>query len=135
MRRRTRLLTAVVTLVALALPLWASHAQTALAARPHATKTNLVMWWWGDQEAAGALGWLRRSIALYEKLHPNITITEQLQTTTGLYPKFEAAAATRKGPDIQYLWGGINVLTESWRGYMAPVSDYIPASELSHYLN
>ena len=132
MRRGTRLLALVATVLVLAMSMRAGQTQ---AARAGAAKVNLVMWWWGDQEAAGAAGWLKRSIALYEKLHPNITITQQLQTTTGLYPKFEAAAATRKGPDIQYLWGGINTLTESWRGYMAPISDYIPPSELKHYLN
>ncbi len=97
--------------------------------------TTLTMWWWGEQEAQGAQAWLNQSVKLYEKLHPNIVINTVLQTTNGLYPAFETAAKAHRGPDIQYLWGGINTLGEAWPGYLAPVSDYIPASELKHYLN
>lgn len=100
-----------------------------------AGKTTLTMWWWGEQEAQGAQKWLNESIALYEKAHPNIAINPVLQTTNGLVPAFETAAKARRGPDIQYLWGGINTLAEAWPGYIAPMSDYIPASELKHYLN
>jgi multiple sugar transport system substrate-binding protein len=104
-------------------------------AHPAAGSITLTMWWWGDQEAHGAKGWLNQTIKLYEKAHPNIQINAVLQTTDGLYPAFETAAKAKHGPDIQYLWGGINTLTEVWPGYVAPISDLIPASELKHYLN
>jgi raffinose/stachyose/melibiose transport system substrate-binding protein len=112
----------------------------ALAAIPaHAHRaagtTALTMWWWGDQEAQGAKGWVNETIKLYEKAHPDIAINAVLQTTNGLYPAFETAAKAHRGPDIQYLWGGINTLAEAWPGYIAPMSDYIPAAELKHYLN
>ncbi len=116
-------------------------ALTAAAAPVHvdrvhaAGKVTLTMWWWGEQEAQGAQKWLNESIKLYEKAHPNITINPVLQTTNGLVPAFETAAKAHRGPDIQYLWGGINTLAEAWPGYIAPMSDYIPASELKHYLN
>ena len=58
-----------------------------------------------------------------------------LQTTDGLIPAFKAAAAAKKGPDIQYFWGGIWSLDDAWLGNTKPVSDYIPKSELAHYLN
>jgi len=96
---------------------------------------NLQMWWWGEQEAAGAKGWLSQTIALYEKKHPNVKIKTVLQTTDGLIPAFKAAAAAKKGPDIQYFWGGIWSLDDAWTGNTRPVSDYIPKSELAHYLN
>ena len=96
---------------------------------------NLTMWWWGEQEAAGAKGWLAQTIALYEKKHPNVKIKTVLQTTDGLIPAFKAAAAAKKGPDIQYFWGGIWSLDDAWIGNTKPVSDYIPKSELAHYLN
>ena len=96
---------------------------------------NLTMWWWGEQEAAGATGWLKQTIALYEKKHPNVTIKTVLQTTDGLIPAFKAAAAAKKGPDIQYFWGGIWSLDDAWAGNTKAVSDYIPRSELKHYLN
>jgi multiple sugar transport system substrate-binding protein len=93
------------------------------------------MWWWGEDEAAGAKKWLAQTVALYHKKHPNVTIKTVLQTTNGLVPAFKAAAAAKKGPDIQYFWGGIWSLEDAWAGATKPVSDYIPASELKHYLN
>ena len=116
---------------------------TASAARPTArgaqedpsADVNLTMWWWGEQEAAGAKNWLAQTIKLYEKKHPNISIKTVLQTTDGLIPAFKAAAAAKKGPDIQYFWGGIWSLDDAWLGNTKPVSDYIPRSELRHYLN
>src|SRR5690242_2007814 len=96
---------------------------------------NLTMWWWGEQEAAGAKKWLADTIALYHKKHPNVTIKTVLQTTNGLVPAFKAAAAAKKGPDLQYFWGGIWSLEDAWAGSTKPVSDYIPKSELKHYLN
>jgi raffinose/stachyose/melibiose transport system substrate-binding protein len=96
---------------------------------------NLTMWWWGEQEAAGAKKWLADTVKLYEKKHPNVTIKTVLQTTDGLIPSFKAAAAAKKGPDIEYFWGGIWSLDDAWAGNTKPVSDYIPMSELKHYLN
>ena len=130
-----------VTLVAAALA-----ATAALAARSGSSATeahkafptepvNLTMWWWGEQEAAGAKSWLSQTIALYEKKHPNVKIKTVLQTTDGLVPAFKAAAAAKKGPDIQYFWGGIWSLDDAWLGNTKAVSDYIPKSELAHYLN
>ena len=72
------------------------------------------MWWWGEQEAAGAKTWLAETVALYQKKHPNVTIKTVLQTTDGLVPAFKAAAAAKKGPDIQYFWGGIWSLDDAW---------------------
>lgn len=114
-----------------ALALGATPAYVSRAASP----ITLTMWWWGDQEAQGAQGWVNETIRLYEKAHPNITIKAVLQTTNGLVPAFETAARAHRGPDIEYLWGGINTLAEAWPGYLAPISDYIPAGELKHYLN
>jgi raffinose/stachyose/melibiose transport system substrate-binding protein len=96
---------------------------------------HLVMWWWGDQEAPGAKGWLKKTVAAYEKEHSNVTIETVLQTTDGLIPGFQAAAAAKQGPDIQYFWGGIYSQQPAWAGSIVPVSDYIPKDELTHYLN
>src|SRR3954451_10516559 len=116
-------------------------AQSGRAAAPAGTAAfptgpvHLTMWWWGEQEAAGAKGWLADTVKLYEKKHPNVTIKTVLQTTDGLVPAFKAAAQAKKGPDIQYFWGGIWSLEDAWAGSTKPVSDYIPASELKHYIN
>ena len=112
-----------------------ASASTASAKAFPTGPVNLTMWWWGEQEAAGAKKWLADTVALYHKKHPNVTIKTVLQTTNGLVPAFKAAAAAKKGPDLQYFWGGIWSLEDAWAGSTKPVSDYIPKSELKHYLN
>jgi raffinose/stachyose/melibiose transport system substrate-binding protein len=98
-------------------------------------KIHLTMWWWGQQEAHGSAGWLATTIKLYEKLHPNVTITPVLQTTSGLVPAQTTACSAKHGPDIFYYWGGIWNIQDAWQGCMRPISDYIPQSELKHYIN
>ena len=139
MGKRVRILALAVFAVALALGLAsfggsARSAPVKRAAFPTGP-VNLTMWWWGEQEAAGAKKWLNDTIALYHKKHPNVAIKTVLQTTDGLIPAFKAAAAAKKGPDLQYFWGGIWSLDDAWAGNTKPVSDYIPRSELKHYLN
>jgi raffinose/stachyose/melibiose transport system substrate-binding protein len=96
---------------------------------------SLTMWWWGEQEAPGAKKWLQQTVDAYHQVHPNVTINTNLQTTDGLVPSFEAAAAAKKGPDLQYFWGGIYSQQPGWKDQITPVSDYIPATELAHYTN
>lgn len=96
---------------------------------------HLVMWYWGEQEAPGAKKWLTETVAAYEKQHPNVTIDTVLQTTDSLIPAFQAAAAAKQGPDLQYFWGGIYSQQPAWSGQILPVSDYIDAAELKHYTN
>jgi raffinose/stachyose/melibiose transport system substrate-binding protein len=104
-----------------------------------AAKSNgpitLTMWYWGQQEAHGLSTFLSQSVKRYEKLHPNITIKTVLQSTDNLMPNFAAAAKAKKGPDIEYRWGGIWSLQDAWDGNLAPISDYVPSSERAHYLN
>jgi multiple sugar transport system substrate-binding protein len=93
------------------------------------------MWWWGEQEAPGAEKWLADTVSAYKAKRPNVTVKTVLQTTDGLIPSFEAAAAAKQGPDIQYFWGGIYSQQPYWDGSTVPVSDYITADELKHYTN
>ncbi len=74
-------------------------------------------------------------MAAYEAAHPNVKIKTVLQSTDNLMPNFAAAAKAKKGPDIEYRWGGIWALQDAWDGNLAAVSDYIPKSEWQHYLN
>jgi len=113
----------------------AARAQSGALTKSSADKVNLTMWWWGEQEAAGAKAWLNETIKLYQQKNPNITIKTVLQTTDGLIPAFKAAAAAKKGPDLQYFWGGIWSLDDAWAGNTKAISDYIPQSEYKHYLN
>ena len=100
-----------------------------------AEPVKLVMWWWGEQEAPGAQKWLDETVAKYQELHPEITIETVLQSTDSLIPAFQAAAAAKEGPDIQYFWGGVWTLEFAWDGAITPVDDLIPAEERAHYIN
>ncbi len=120
-------------LLALAAATLTGFSATATA-RPQGS-TKLVMWWWGDQEAAGLKGFVAASIKRYEAAHPGIKIEAVLQSTDNLLPNFAAAAKAKKGPDIIYRWGGIWSLQDAWDGNLAPLSDYLGKAEMSHYLN
>ncbi|HEY4621352.1 MAG TPA: extracellular solute-binding protein [Gaiellaceae bacterium] len=143
MRRKLKLGAAAVLAAALvvggavaAVPAQPTKADRTLTGKQFPTgPVNLTMWWWGEQEAKGAKKWLDQTIELYKKKHPNVSIKAVLQTTDGLIPAFKAAAAAKKGPDIQYFWPAIWTLEDAWAGNIKPVSDYIPRSELRHYLN
>ncbi|MGQ9626116.1 MAG: extracellular solute-binding protein [Anaerolineae bacterium] len=105
------------------------------AAPPGQEQIILTLWWWGEQEAPGAQNWLEETIALYEEAHPGVKIEHVLQTTSGLMPAFQAAAEAKKGPDIQYLWGGIWTLEHAWKGDIVPISDYWPQEEIDHLIS
>jgi len=87
---------------------------------PAAEKIKLVVWWWGEQEAPGAQKWMDEAV---------------LQSTDTLIPAFQAAAAAKEGPDIQYFWGGVWTLESVWAGALIPLDDLIPAEERAHYIN
>jgi multiple sugar transport system substrate-binding protein len=102
---------------------------------PVAEPVNLVVWWWGEQEAPGAQQFMDETIAMYQKENPNVTIEAVLQSTDTLIPAFQSAAAAKEGPDIQYFWGGVWTLENAWSGAIIPLDDLIPAEEMSHYIN
>ena len=134
MRRRFWVIGGIACVAAVVLAGASLAARTSKSA-PAAEKVNLTMWWWGEQEAAGAKTWLAETVKLFEQKYPNVTIKTVLQTTDGLVPAFKAAAAAKKGPDLQYFWGGIWSLDDAWAGHTKAISDYIPQSEVKHYLN
>lgn len=106
---------------------------TAAAETTSGEPIKLVFWWWGEQEAPGLEKWLKETVDLYQKAHPNITIETVLQSTDTLISAFKSAAAAQQGPDLQYFWGGIFTIEDAWAGNIVPVSDYIPEDELKHY--
>jgi multiple sugar transport system substrate-binding protein len=100
-----------------------------------AEPVELVMWWWGEQEAPGAQEWLDETVELYQTENPNVSIETVLQSTDSLIPAFQSAMAAEEGPDIQYFWGGVWTLEFAWGGGVAPIDDLIPEEELAHYIN
>ena len=97
-----------------------------------AEPVKLVIWWWGEQEAAGLEGFMKESTEMYTKEHPNVTFELVLQSTESLVEAFRAAGAAGEGPDIQYFWGGILTIEDAWNGFIVPISDYLSEEELGH---
>lgn len=93
-------------------------------------RVNLLVWYWGEQEAPGMQNFMKKAVARYNSQQSKVTVTAVLQSSDSLYSAFATAAQAGKGPDIQYLWGGTQALGDVWLGYCAPLSDYIDASWL-----
>ena len=104
------------------------------AAADDPNNANLTYWYWGEDDAPGANGWLKNQVALYEKAHPNVKITVVTQSTDTLTSAFTTASQTKSGPDIATQWATLPVLTPAWNGSSVPISDYVPASETKNWI-
>src|ERR1700712_2469123 len=95
---------------------------------------NLTYWYWAEPDAPGANAWLKKEVALYEKLHPKVSIKIVVQSTDTLISAFTTVAQTKSGPDIATQWATLPVLTPAWNGWSVPISDYVPASETKNWI-
>ena len=77
---------------------------------------------------------MKARVADYEKLHPGVSIKLVPQSTDTLIGAFTTAAQTKTGPDIATQWATIPVLSQVWAGAVAPLSDYVPADQRSHWI-
>jgi raffinose/stachyose/melibiose transport system substrate-binding protein len=94
---------------------------------------TIVFWWWGEEEAPGLEQWLNETVTLFEQATPNIKVELVRQTTDGLIPAAQAAAAAQTGPDLQYYWPVAWMLEDMWNGNLAPLDELIP-EEVAHYV-
>ena len=115
---RTRVVVAVGAAVALGVAAFASTAasQTARPAADDPNNASLTYWYWGEDDAPGANGWLKKEVAAYEKAHPKVKISVVTQSTDTLTSAFTTAAQTKSGPDIATQWATLPVLTPAWNG-------------------
>ena len=110
---------------------------TSTAARTAGDDPNdasLTYWYWGEDDAPGANGWLKKQVAAYEKLHPKVKVSVVTQSADTLTSAFTTAAQTRSGPDIATQWATLPVLTPAWNGASVPISDYVPAGEIKNWI-
>src|SRR5947209_1874149 len=96
---------------------------------------TMTYWYWGESDAPGANNWMKSMIAKYEKLHPKVQIKLVPQADATLIGAFTAAAQTKSGPDIATQWATLPTLTPAWGGDLAPISDYVPKSEWSNWID
>ena len=105
---------------------------TADASPITASKQQLVVWYWGEQEAPGMQSFMKAAVQAYEKQNSSVTVQAVLQNSDTLYSAFRTAAKAGVGPDIQYFWGGTQALEDVWMGNVAPLDQYIDKSWLAN---
>jgi ABC-type glycerol-3-phosphate transport system substrate-binding protein len=93
-----------------------------------AGKSTLTIWWLGNQEIPGIETWMKKAIASYEKVNPNVTVNTVLESTDTTQ---KTACRAGSGPDIWYNWGGIWSLEVAWQGCTVPNESVLSASDLS----
>jgi raffinose/stachyose/melibiose transport system substrate-binding protein len=89
---------------------------------------DLLVWYWGEQEAAGLKKFFEGQVRSYNAAGRDKagTVKAVLQESDTLYTAFRTAAEAKKGPDVQFFWGGTQALEDVWMGHVAPLSDYAP---------
>jgi len=122
----------LVSAVALVVTAAAFARSTSKADDPHSG--DITYWYWAESDAPGANAWMKAAIARYQKLYPKVHIKLVPQATDTLIGAFRTAAQTRSGPDIATQWATLPTLTPAWIGASVAISDYVPKSELAHWI-
>ena len=95
-----------------------------------AGKVTLTMWWLGDQEVPGIQAWMKKVIAAYQKLHPNVTVKAVVQSV-GTWTQTQGIACKGKsGPDLWYNWSGTWSLEQAWQGCTVPNEEVLSAADI-----
>ena len=100
-----------------------------------ATSGKITYWFWGESDIPGIDNWLTGRVAAYEKLHPDVKINIVPQSSDTLIGAFRLAAQSKSGPDMDTQWATLPTLTPYWNGAAVPVSDYVPSSETSNWVD
>ncbi|MGC9670692.1 ABC transporter substrate-binding protein [Planosporangium sp. 12N6] len=95
---------------------------------------ELLIWYWGEQEAAGMKGFFEGAVDDYNKAGTDTAGKARavLQESDSLYTAFRTAAKAKKGPDVQFFWGGTQALEDVWAGRVAPLDDYLSRGALDN---
>jgi ABC-type glycerol-3-phosphate transport system substrate-binding protein len=100
-----------------------------------AGNVTLTMWWLGDQEVPGIQAWMKKIIAAYHKLHPNVTVKSVVQSVGTWTQTQHIACKGKSGPDLWYNWSGTWSLEQAWSGCTVPNEAVLSASDISHNTN
>lgn len=100
-------------------------------------KTELTLWWWGEEDVPGSKAWLEETVDAYEKETPDIKIEMVQQTSDQLIPAWETSVQSGKGADIQFFWTGTYTLMYVWdeeNRSLADLTELIPEDEMEHWM-
>ncbi len=121
------------TTLMIAMPDNACAQNTAPAGGP-AYAGKVTYWFWGESDIPGIDKWMASMVSTYEKLHPKVTINIVPQSSDTLIGAFRLAAQSRSGPDIDTQWATLPTLTPYWDKAAVAISDYVPDTETSQWL-
>jgi raffinose/stachyose/melibiose transport system substrate-binding protein len=100
-----------------------------------AGKVTLTMWWLGDQEVPGIQAWMKKIIASYQKLHPNVTVKAVVQSTATWTQTQSIACKGKSGPDLWYNWSGTWSLEQAWQGCTVPNEAVLSPADIAANTN
>ena len=100
-----------------------------------AYNAKITYWFWGESDIPGITKWMQQRIALYEKLHPKVSIDLVQQSNTTIISSFRLASQSRTGPDLDTQWATMPTLTPAFAGDVTPISSLVPASETADWVN
>ncbi|MDA8291681.1 MAG: extracellular solute-binding protein [Actinomycetota bacterium] len=111
----------------------AGASTTARAAAGYSGK--ITYWFWGESDIPGITKWMQQRIAIYEKLHPKVSVDLVPQSNTTIISSFKLAAQSKTGPTIDTQWATLDTLVPAFSGDVAPLNGLVPKSEMSHWIN
>jgi multiple sugar transport system substrate-binding protein len=88
---------------------------------------DLLVWYWGEQEAAGMKKFFEGQVEEYNASDRDGAgeVKAVLQESDTLYTAFRTAAEAENGPDVQFFWGGTQALEDVWMGHVEPLSEHV----------
>jgi raffinose/stachyose/melibiose transport system substrate-binding protein len=99
----------------------------AVAPASASSKVTLTLWQnYGTEQNAVAT---KNLITAFEKLHPNITITDVAQPGTNYFQLLQSSAISGNGPDLAVMWTGIYDLQYS--SFLVNLKGNVPAADLA----
>src|SRR6266480_1016786 len=71
--------------------------KTSRTAADDPNNASLTYWYWAESDAPGANAWLKKEVALYEKSHPKVKISDVRVSVDWMTTAFTTASQTRSG--------------------------------------
>ncbi|MBN2072826.1 MAG: extracellular solute-binding protein [Actinobacteria bacterium] len=104
-------------------------------AKETSEKVKIEFWLGGQWDIPELFDYMTDAAVKFMAENPNIEVEVVNLASETYFEQFLAVGETQKGPDIVFTWPGVWTVEYAWKGWLAPLEDYIPESEMSHYIN
>ena len=96
---------------------------------------TFTYWLWGESNVPGMDKWMADRAAAYTMQNPNVHINVVSQSDDTLVGTYTMAAQSQSGPDMATQWATLPTLAPYWSGSAVAISDYVPESQTSQWIN